>query len=510
MLRYKSILKSLLITCCIGIAGISCSESILDESLYSQIGDGNLSEQEGARLLTDGIYGYVQYFSYFGGNNWPMNVSSNSDDFFCSWGGTPDTGWGGAQNFLNMDAGHSMAQTNWDNVYLVISQANEVITKYEHSTDEKIQSYLKEARFWRVYAYDKLYHLYGTVPLVTGKEDISNGIARATKEEMESFIETEYKAVESLSDAYPTTDYGRPTSWAAKASAARYYLNKKDWAKASELALDVIQNGNFKLVDYQDIFSSNQNNETILAINHIAKAGRGNKYVALALEASLREALGIEGVSASNGYGMSTPFFRTFDPADKRIEKYDPVTGKGILVSGIIYQADGTPLYGTVEQPKTVEEQLERVITFKWEVQQNIPLGEDAGLNMPILRLGETLLTYAEAQNELGNTQTAAEYVNMIRERAGLSPLPSSVSGDQTAMRTAILDERGWELYHEGYRREDLVRNGKLLEKINEKYRFYFGTDMPWANDQGRIYQKIPTSALLLNPLLKQNEYSVN
>jgi len=81
MLRYKSILKSLLITCCIGIAGISCSESILDESLYSQIGDGNLSEQEGARLLTDGIYGYVQYFSYFGGNNWPMNVSSNSDDF---------------------------------------------------------------------------------------------------------------------------------------------------------------------------------------------------------------------------------------------------------------------------------------------------------------------------------------------------------------------------------------------------------------------------------------------
>ena len=72
-------------------------------------------------------------------------------------------------------------------------------------------------------------------------------------------------------------------------------------------------------------------------------------------------------------------------------------------------------------------------------------------------------------------------------------------------MRDAILDERGWELYHEGYRREDLVRHGKLLEKVNEKYHYYFGKDMPWKNNNDRILQPIPTNALLLNPLLKQN-----
>ena len=50
--------------------------------------------------------------------------------FYCNWGGTPETGWGGAQNFLNMDAGHAMSETNWNSVYSLITQCNEVITKY--------------------------------------------------------------------------------------------------------------------------------------------------------------------------------------------------------------------------------------------------------------------------------------------------------------------------------------------------------------------------------------------
>ncbi|MEJ7678213.1 MAG: RagB/SusD family nutrient uptake outer membrane protein [Segetibacter sp.] len=64
-------------------------------------------------------------------------------------------------------------------------------------------------------------------------------------------------------------------------------------------------------------------------------------------------------------------------------------------------KGDGTPVFGTVAAPQTVEENLHRVITCKWPVVQNIPNGEDAPLNQPILRLGETYLTYAEAQNEL-------------------------------------------------------------------------------------------------------------
>ena len=168
MIRKHSIQYILLALLAGNLAFTSCSDSMVEEKLFSQIGDGNLSDIEGARLLTNGIYGYVQYFSYFGGNNWLMNVSSYSDEFFCNWGGTPETGWGGAQNFLNMDAGHAMSETNWNSVYSLITQCNEVITKYGESTEPEIIQYVAEARFWRAFSYDKLYHLFGTVPLVTG------------------------------------------------------------------------------------------------------------------------------------------------------------------------------------------------------------------------------------------------------------------------------------------------------------------------------------------------------
>ena len=130
--------------------------------------------------------------------------------------------------------------------------------------------------------------------MVTGSQDIKNGIARASQEEMESFIETELADVEKvLPETYSSTDYGRPTSWAVKATLARYYLNKKDWKKASIYAEERLSTREVSTVDYQDIFSKNQNDEVILAINHIAEANHGNKYVALVLEASIRDPLAL-------------------------------------------------------------------------------------------------------------------------------------------------------------------------------------------------------------------------
>lgn len=483
----------------------SCSSSILDEKLYSEVGQENMADESGADLLTKGIYKDVRYFSYYGGNNYVMTTEANSDDFYCSWGGFDATSWAGAQNFLNMDAGHAMAQTNWDNIYAIIAQCNEVINNYSTSTDATVRTYVGEARFWRAYSYDRLYRLFGTVPLVTGNEDLSNGIARATDDEMKSFIEADYLAAyEAMPETRSTSESGRPTRYAVAAAMARYYLNNKDWSNAAKYAKEVIDSGNYSLeANYQDIFSKDDNSETILAIDNISQSQLGNKYVALVMETSLRNYLGLTGVSGSNGYGMATGFFESFAKNDKRVTPYNKATKQGISVSGILYNEDGTSVYSSGGQAITVEEYLHRVPTFKWPVQENIPNGEDADYDFPLLRLGETYLTYAEALNEQGQTATAAQYVNIIRQRAGVDPISSSLS--QSDMRDAILDERGWETYHEGYRREDLVRAGKLLDKVNEKYKFYFGSDMPWKSQDYRILEAIPTSALLLNPLLEQN-----
>lgn len=487
-------------------AFMSCSKSLLKENLYSQPGSTNVSGPGGASLLTNGLYSYVQFYSYFGGNNWMLDNEAGTDEFFCNWDGLGVSDWGGEQNFLNLDAGHYQVQLKWDVQYYLISQANLVINQFSELTDAETIQNVAQARFWRAYAYSKLYSDYGPVPLVKGNEDQSNGIAKATSTELLDFIEAEMKAVESiLPSRYPPNDYGRPTKWAVKAFLARFYLDEKKWQNASDYAKDVIDNGGFTLQsDYQSIFSENGNNEVILAVNHIAQSNRGNKYVALSMNVNVVNALDISGISASDGYGMATPFFFSFAPNDKRVIPFDPITGKGISISGILWNSDGTPVFGTAAAPQTVEENLNRVITCKWPVVQNIPNGEDAPLNEPKLRLGETYLTYAEAQNELGNVSIAANYINKLRPRAGL---PNMSAASQSAMRDSILNERGWETYHEGYRREDLMRAGKeiYMNKINQKFIAYTGNPLPWATDTNRVIQPIPTSALQLNPLLTQN-----
>lgn len=490
---------------------VGCKKE-LDENLYSQVGTTNVNGPEGSKLLVNGIYGYVQFFSYFRGNHWLLDTEAGTDEFFCNWGGWPDTGWAGQQNFLNLDPGHYQVGLKWDQMYALIAQANTVVTQYGAATDAVTKQNVAEARFWRAYAYDKLYRVYGPVPLVKGGEDLSNGIGRASAAELENFIETELKAVETvLPSAYPASDYGRPTKWAVKAFLARYYLNQKRWQPASDYAKDVITNSGHTLMpDYQSVFSQNGNNEVILAVNHATQPDKGNKYVALSLEAGMTNALGISGVSSSNGYGMSIPFFRSFAPGDLRIAPYNPATGKGISVSGILRKSDGTPVYGTPAAPRTVEQFLSRVVTFKFPVQMNIPKGEDSNIQMPLLRLAETMLTYAEAQNELGNSSEAVRNINLLRTRAGLAGTPAT---GQAALRDAILNERGWELYHEGYRREDLVRQGQLLNRIAQKYAFYSaflsptGTTTPWPNagQTYRILQPLPSTALQLNRQLQQN-----
>src|SRR5690606_4405646 len=75
--------------------------------------------------------------------------------------------------------------------------------------------------------------------------------------------------------------------------------------------------------------------------------------------------------------------------------------------------------------------------------------------DFPVLRYADVLLMQAEAQNELGQTKEAETPLNLVRERAGLSPV-SGLSKDE--MRKKILHERRMELAFEGESWFDLIR----------------------------------------------------
>jgi len=85
-----------------------------------------------------------------------------------------------------------------------------------------------------------------------------------------------------------------------------------------------------------------------------------------------------------------------------------------------------------------------------------------------VMRLAETYLIAAEALMRDGKPDEAVTYVNRVRERAA-KPGVAKTAMDVTAADLSIdfiLDERSRELAGEGMRWFDLVRTGKLLERV--------------------------------------------
>ena len=75
----------------------------------------------------------------------------------------------------------------------------------------------------------------------------------------------------------------------------------------------------------------------------------------------------------------------------------------------------------------------------------------------------------AEAQNEIGNSAKALQYLELVRARArggNNAILPEITTADQSVLRDKILDERRHELALEGYRYWDLLRTGRAPQVL--------------------------------------------
>jgi len=135
-----------------------------------------------------------------------------------------------------------------------------------------------------------------------------------------------------------------------------------------------------------------------------------------------------------------------------------------------------------------------RVVKYVQDRVHQFPADND----LVLLRLADVLLMKAEAILRGGTGTNAGPYgntalgiVNYIRTLTsrGASAL-AAVTLDQ------LLDERGRELYLEGWRRQDLIRFGKFLAPFQEK---------PEASDPKYLLFAIPNQQLAVNPNLTKN-----
>lgn len=92
---------------------------------------------------------------------------------------------------------------------------------------------------------------------------------------------------------------------------------------------------------------------------------------------------------------------------------------------------------------------------------------ENADSNWPFLRYADVLLIYAEALNELGQSDDAISYLNMVRQRSNATEATATELSSQTLRRSAIIEERAKEFACEADRRWDLLRFGIYLDSMN-------------------------------------------
>jgi hypothetical protein len=120
-------------------------------------------------------------------------------------------------------------------------------------------------------------------------------------------------------------------------------------------------------------------------------------------------------------------------------------------------------------------------------------------INQRCLRYADVLLMAAEAANEAGNSQLAVDYLEMVRARArnsgnNAAALPKVNFQSKEQMRTAIQNERRFELALEGDRFFDLVRWGLATTVLapngyTNKHRYYPIPQQAIDNSGGKLKQ---------------------
>jgi starch-binding outer membrane protein, SusD/RagB family len=156
----------------------------------------------------------------------------------------------------------------------------------------------------------------------------------------------------------------------------------------------------------------------------------------------------------------------------------------------------GNPLVFTIDiANETQATEAEGPRYNKFSPKPGIPSGSSEPNNFPFFRLAEMYLIKAEALNELGQPDAAIAQVNIVRNRQFSPPKPLASGLGQAATRTAIFNERLFELTGEGKRRSDMIRAGTFVDP-----RRFKGATLGY-----KILFPIPQTQIASNPQLTQN-----
>lgn len=401
-----------------------------------------------------------------------------------------------------IEGSNSVVNRDWNRYMEDIARANKLICNIDSVTDNTLttaekERYRAEAKIFRAMVYFDMVRLWGDLPLITTEAgDItSETIGEVYPEyfpkqspELEIYKQIEKDLLEAIPYAQNNNAADKTlfTKSVARTLLAKVYAEKplRDYAKVVQYC-DAVTADGFDLVnDFSDLFGMNADNtdakmrntkESILEAQFFPGSGNWCTWM-----------FGRDLVNWDNNFTWA----KWVTPSRDLIKAYQ-TEGDNIRFqqSVVYYKCTWSNYYPADNYP------------FMYKCRS-------ANSSIIKYRYADVLLLKAEAliMGNTPNLSEAANIIDKIRVRAGLSKLSSSVKSSKDAMLGALLKERRLELAFEGQRWFDLVRLNKVEEVMNAVY----------AKDSGRkkqVYQfnqdsyrlPIPQAVIDQNPNLVQN-----
>ena len=416
----------------------------------------------------------------------------------------------------NLNSTLNYIANQWNLRWPIVNEAAKIVKGLGSGTvvpESREAKLLGEASFVRGFMDFQLAMYWGEIPIRDLDHEAELGFRRQPLKDVWAFIIADFQR--AADNCPPTNDPGRATAGAAWAMLGKAYMSApvstglRDFTKAAAAFEKMM--GNYSLVPYKDLWDYSKPNtaEAILEFQFNNASPNNNKIQFQIGSRAVQSFFG-DGCYYS-GYDKIVPTryaWATVDSGgiweagDQRREesiRYDfTYYGEAPTLDKILWEDMGNDFDELMPHVKKYEDfrtdkHTENKINNMW----------NSGKNIPVLRLADVKLCYAECLAQMDRTGDAVNVVNEVRTRAWGGTLPqdkrwSDMSKD--AFLVAIMDERIRELFGEDWRRIDLIRTGKLVELVKARNK--------WAGQSGTIQEfntvyPIPDTELKLNEDIK-------
>lgn len=396
---------------------------------------------------------------------------------------------------------------------------------------EKAADGIRQCKILRSFCYFHLISLFGDVPYADETVGIGTNAPQLKRAEIyDLVVKTLEDVVAEYGTAKQTPAYGYCGKDFAQGLLVRFYLNAEvfkgqaAWDKCLAVANDIIAahkgngfQGSGLAENYTQNFAANNDQITLgrgnvgeifwatpASVNNLLTYGSSTLMI-LGAMAKTDELLAYFNVG--NGW-------KCFKGRKQMVDKFEwnePTQATSPDTRVMLWQ---TSKDGYVNENPDMNQNnwnengyqtnkyINRNILADGTVDLNTTPGSDGdgytSVAYPMMRLAEIYLSAAEAiLHGAGAKNTALEYVNYIRERAGLT----AWTENQLTLET-LQDERAREMYQENTRRTDLIRYGKWISGYNWSWKnnIQSGTNFP---DYYNVYP-IPAQ------IIAQSDYQQN